>query len=309
MKKLLIITFLLISSITYSQQKQIAITIDDLPFVDSYRLPINEVEEATNSLLDKLSSNSISATGFVIGRQLVEQENSEIKRDIVKAWLNKGQSIGNHTYSHPSLNNVTLSGYINNFNKNEEVLKQLYPSGQKTGKYFRYPFLQMGSDTTRKNGFERFLKSVDYRIAPVTIDNSDYIFNDVYVEAYLKGDETTMQKAIESYLGYLREIIKCYEQITLEIVGHPIKHIFLCHANLINADHFDKVIAVFEEEGYTFISLEDALTDSIYQRTDTLTISGGWSHIDRWKKNDGIKITVSYPEIDEEITKLYNEGR
>jgi hypothetical protein len=66
MKKILVVTLLLISSIAYSQQKQIAITIDDLPFVDNFRLPINEVEKATNSLLAKLSSNRIAATGFLI---------------------------------------------------------------------------------------------------------------------------------------------------------------------------------------------------------------------------------------------------
>ncbi len=291
-----------------AQQKQVAITIDDLPFAYDSKLSIKEVEKATHLLLAKLKANGIKATGFVIGNGVQKRGEDKQRTALLLDWLKEGQDLGSHSYSHPSLSKVSLEEYESDFLKNEATMNLLYRRYPQAVKYFRYPYLQMGKDTVRKHGFQRFLAAQGYQIAPVSIDNEDYIFNKVYVDACLAKDTLKMTHAAQSYLRYLSDMIDYYDQLAVVVVGRPIKQILLCHANLINANYWDELARLFTSRGYSFITLNEALQDSAYQRSDTLLISGGWSHLDRWKRNDGVKSTLSYPQIDKDIMDAY-EGK
>ena len=301
-----LLSFLLYVSLANAQNKKVAITIDDLPFAYN-KFSFIEIEEATKLLLEKLKSNNIQATGFVNTKNAYKSDSVDLYVALLEQWLKYGNSLGNHTYSHLSLTQTDLFEYQEDIIRNENILSLLWDKYSITEKYFRYPFLMMGADTLHKNGIERYLQSKNYRIAPVTIDNEDYIFNKIYVEAFLKNDTESMHKTATAYLAYLDSIIKYYDSLATLIANRPINHIFLCHVNLINAHYFNELADIFKTNGFAFITLKEALDDPIYQRKDTLLVKGGWTHTDRWKKNDNIKTNLKYPEIEKSIMDAYSK--
>ena len=70
-------------------------------------------------------------------------------------------------------------------------------------KYFRHPFLNTGPTAEAKSAFEAFLKDRGYRVAPVTVDPSDYMFNDILGESAEKKDKELGEKAKKEYLEYV----------------------------------------------------------------------------------------------------------
>ena len=78
-----------------------------------------------------------------------------------------------------------------------------------------------------------------------------------------------MAYALEQYLLHTGKMIDFYEELTMKTIGRPIPHIYLCHDNELHADHFGRLVEVFREKGYEFISMEEALKDEVYQSKDS----------------------------------------
>jgi hypothetical protein len=130
--------------------------------------------------------------------------------------------------------------------------------------------------------FESFLHTHGYTIAPVTIDNSEWIFARAYDNARDANDVTATAQIAEAYVPYMESKFAHFENLSAKLFGRQIKQVLLLHANSINADHFGDLVAMLKRRGYKFITLADALTDSAYKSPDTTTGAWGISWIDRW---------------------------
>jgi len=56
----------------------------------------------------------------------------------------------------------------------------------------------------------------------------------------------------------------------------------LIHANALNGDYLDELLTMYEQRNYTFISIEEALTDEAYQSKDDYAGRGGIPWLHRW---------------------------
>jgi hypothetical protein len=77
-------------------------------------------------------------------------------------------------------------------------------------------------------------------------------------------------------------MLEFYEKQSSTLLGYEIKQILLVHANMLNADHFDKLITRMKKRGYQFISLEEALRDKAYRLEDRFIARAGISWLQRW---------------------------
>lgn len=286
-------------------QNQIAITIDDLPFVSE--LSLKHAEESTDKLLAKIKKNNIRAVGFVNEKTVMKLGEIDNRVAMLERWLFNGNQLGNHTFSHPSLNNTSLEDFKTELLKGEVITSVLNSKYRETKKYFRYPFLQTGPDSLKKYGFEKILAEQGYINAPVTIEADDWYFNKVYMDAMKAGNKDLMKSIAEKYLKHNSDYFDYYLKLTQEVVGRPIKHIFLCHANALNADYFDELCKVMTDKGFSFISLEKALTDDIYKHKDTVLTRGGFPWLHRWRITDKKKTNLKEVEIPKDIQALYEK--
>jgi peptidoglycan/xylan/chitin deacetylase (PgdA/CDA1 family) len=264
------------------EQKQVAVTFDDLPVVSTVQTDKGWAE-ITTKLLATMKRNKIPVVGFVNENKLYGNNKLNPKRvALLKAWLDAGLELGNHTFSHRSLHSTPLAEFQSDVLHGEKVLRELTKAKHAKLRYFRHPFLHTGRSLETRKEFESFLNTHGYTVAPVTIDNTDWIFASAYDNARDTNDRAAMNRVWAAYIPCMDSTFAHFEDLSAKLFGRQIKQVLLLHANSINADHFGELVAMMKKRGYTFITLAEALTDDAYLSTDTTTGSYGISWIDRW---------------------------
>lgn len=283
--KFLILVLILSSALAIPAQKPqrfIAVTIDDLPVVakDSN---LQKRQKITRKLLGHLKKKKIPAIGFVNENKLYREEKLVAEEvDLLKAWLDAGLELGNHTFSHLSLHDNPLEKYQAEILKGEIVTKKLLADKNQKIKYFRHPFLWTGLSLEIKNELGKFLDQHGYTIAPVTIDNSDWIFARAYDNAIAKKDEKLKREIGAAYVPYLEAKTDYWERQSVKLFGREVKQILLLHANSINADYMGDIAEMLKKRNYKFVALEETLKDEAYKLPDTFVRRNGISWLHRW---------------------------
>ncbi len=262
--------------------RQVAITIDDLPAANSDRMPAAAITEMTTKLLAALQQQKIPAVGFVNEKKVYKWGEVDERIKALQMWLDAGFDLGNHTYSHMSLNQVGLKAWEDDVVQGESVLKLLLAQHTKKLRYFRHPYLDTGRDLLIRREAEAFLTERGYRIAPVTVDAWDWNFGGVYEESKKRGDTATQQELVKEYLAYTDAEFAYSEQLSQQLLGYQPKQILLLHANQMEAEHFNELVDVIRKRGYRFITLEDALSDQAYGLPDTFVGEEGTGWLDHW---------------------------
>ncbi|MEQ1642398.1 MAG: polysaccharide deacetylase family protein [Pyrinomonadaceae bacterium] len=307
MKCVLFIASLLISSTSLFSQsnRQVAITIDDLPVV-STRGTLRNRQEITKKLLAHITKAKVPAIGFVNENKLYAGDKRDEKQiDLLRMWLAAGLELGNHTFSHRSLNQIPLADYQGDLLKGETITKELLAGKGRKMRFFRHPFLQTGRTLEIKSEFNKFLAEHGYTIAPISFDNADYIFSRAYDVAFDRGDKALMKKVGEAYVPYMEKKLEYWERQSVKLFGREIAQTLLIHANFINSDHFDDLAAMFKKRGYRFVDLETALKDEAYRLPDKFVGGAGISWLHRWALDRGRENVLSdEPMVPEFVLKL-----
>ena len=233
-------------------ENQVAITIDDLPFVGSgTSTPSNlkRTQERFMAIVNALVENQVPATGFAIGGAIAKNQ-----WELLDLFRSQGFNLGNHTFTHPSLNSMSADNYIADITRADKVLTPVLTEP----KYFRYPYLAEGKGE-KKEKVQAFLSEQHYVIAPVTIDSKDYEFNAQFYRIPYRQRAQKLEQVKKRYLAFIwQQTVKAEKRAKTE-GGQPVKQILLIHANLLNSLCLGDIIELYKKNGYTFISLEDAL--------------------------------------------------
>jgi len=268
---------------TESVRRQVAITIDDLPLGggDTSACTLDNVQRITAKLLRPFAEQKIPVIGFVnAGR--CEDLTPERLREILNMWLDAGADLGNHTYSHPDLNNTPLAEYEADILRGEPAVREALAQRGKKLRYFRHPFLRTGLVLSTKHALENFLTAHGYTIAPVTLDNSDYMFAAVYADAIRRHDLELAEKVKAAYVPYMDSIFAFFEARSREVVGHDIPQTLLIHAHQLNADSMPALLQMMRSRGYEFVNIDRALADDGYRLPNEYAGPGGFSWVHRW---------------------------
>ena len=271
---------------TETPKRQVAITFDDLPAGAANYMTGAEITEMTTRLVASLQQQNIPAVGFVNERKLYKWGEVDERIKALQMWLNAGFELGNHTYSHASLNRVGLKAWEEEVIEGEPVLKLLLAEHKVTLRYFRHPYLDTGLDLETRRQAEAFLSQRGYRIAPVTLDAWDWMFAFVYDDSRKRGDTALQQQLVNAYLAYSDAVFDYSEKFSQRIMGYEPKQVLLLHASWLEADHFADIAALMRKRGYRFIPVGDAISDAAYSLPDTYVGEGtGW--LDHWAITQG----------------------
>jgi peptidoglycan/xylan/chitin deacetylase (PgdA/CDA1 family) len=263
--------------------RRVAVTFDDLPMTGDAGQSTGEgVLENNKKIVAALKAKGVPAIGFVNERGLGGPGQREARTQALRAWLDAGMELGNHTYSHKSFYNTPTPAFEQEVVKGEPVTRQLLAERGKRLRYFRHPFLNTGRTPAAKREFEKFLAGRGYRVAPVTIDNSEWIFAREYADALAKGDAEKARRVAEGYVPYMESMFEFYEKLSVDLFGRELPQVLLVHANQLNGDHFAEVIEMMRRRGYSFVSLDDALADPAYSSRDDYVGAVGISWLQRW---------------------------
>lgn len=240
---------LLFVSSCFAETREIAITIDDLPLVGSYMNTPGNQQRATERftrIVQTLVENHVPATGFVIAGAIEKGQWAFLEQ-----FRDAGLSIGNHTYSHGNLNRLGAEKYIADVARADKILTPVMTEP----KYFRYPYLAEGNKASKQK-VRDFLAENHYTIAPVTIDSKDFQFNEQLYKVPFRAREQYIKTLKPRYLAYIwRETLRAEKRAN----GQPVRQILLIHANCLNSYLLGDIIEMYKKNGYTFITLGEAL--------------------------------------------------
>lgn len=295
-----------VSMLTFAADKpdrQVSITIDDLPAASAPTMSAAEITQMTTKLLTTIRDQKVPVVGFVNEKKLYKLGEVDERINALKMWLDYGFELGNHTYSHASLNKTPLAAWEEEVMRGETVTSMLMAQHKMKLRYFRHPYLDTGRDPETRRQAEQFLTQRGYRIAPITLDAWDWMYATVYEDAKKRGDAALEKKLVDSYLDYSNQVFAYAEQFSTRLLGYEPKQILLIHGNQLEADHIAELFDVFRKRGYRFITLEDALSDSAYGLPDTYVGEEGTGWLDHWAITMG-KIPQGQPQFPQWVIDL-----
>lgn len=282
--------------------RRVAITIDDGPVVNEMQ-DLANFERVSFGLIGAVQAEQVPATIFINERQLNVQAQRDARVAVLERWLDAGFELGNHTYSHPSLNNVPLWQFGDDVVKGEVVIRALLEERGRNLVWFRYPYLHSGLTAETHQGIVDFLEQRQYRIAPVTVDYADYAFAGAYRTQLRVGAPEVAARIKDAYLAQIDVGFDYAEKASVEVFGAEVPQILLIHCNELNSISLRESIARMRGRGYHFITLEEAMKDPAYQRPDTFAGPGG-SWLTRTAAALGKTISVTNARVPDWISAL-----
>jgi peptidoglycan/xylan/chitin deacetylase (PgdA/CDA1 family) len=245
----------------------VAITLDDLGTTGA------EVVEKTAKALRR--AGVTDAYGFVIGSRVHDDLDNE---ESLRVWLRNGYQIGNHTFTHEGYDDVSTEFFQSDIMANERVLKE-FAGPDDDWHWFRYPHLSEGETSQKRQAVRQFLKNMpnggSYRIAQVTIDYADWLFDPAYGRCLKQGrtdrvawlKQVYLDKAIRSFVRAQRE--------SRQLFGRKIPQIFLVHYGRFTAEVMPELLAALKASGARFISLKEAQSDPVFELDPAIVLPSG----------------------------------
>lgn len=172
----------------------------------------------TPAILAALKKHGVPATFFVVGNFLADNP------DLVKQMLAEGHTVGNHTYHHPDMSQISdIASFKKELGDVEELFRQT--TGQEISHYYRPPqgkYSEANLEMAKELGYKTFFWSL------------------AYVDWY-QDDQPTKEEAFEKLLGRI----------------HPGAVVLLHNTSSTNGAILDELLTKWEEMGYRFGKLED----------------------------------------------------
>jgi peptidoglycan-N-acetylglucosamine deacetylase len=232
----------------------VAITMDDVQW---QMIPEERRPEAEHRLLEHLGTTR----AFLFARgNCVDNEHGS---GILNQWVAAGHWIGNHTYSHrPLLGKITPADFEQDILHNEEILHG-YAGFRK---WFRFPLLKEGQTREVRDRLRSFLARHGYRNGAVTIDASDWYY-DQRLRARLASDHAfDVNLYREPYLNHIWDRAQFYDQLSRDVLGRSVSHTVLIHYNLLNSLFLGHLLGMFRSKGWSIIGADEAFSDPVFKR-------------------------------------------
>jgi peptidoglycan/xylan/chitin deacetylase (PgdA/CDA1 family) len=249
---------------------KVALTFDDLP--DHGPLPpgMTRVDLAKSILGTLKAHHAPPVYGFINAKQL---ETRPADVEVLRLWRQAGFPLGNHTYSHMSLDANTVDSFEADVVANEATLQTQMGDGD--WHWFRYPFLQEGNTAEKYHGVRDMLARHKYRIAEVTLSFDDYAYNDPYARCMARNDRDAVKWLEQSYQDRAAASLTRGRDQAHQLVGHDIGHVMLLHIGAFETVMLPRLLDLLDQQGFVLTTLEDAQKDAAYA---TLPDTGGnWS--------------------------------
>lgn len=174
----------------------------------------------TEPILDALKKHKAPATFFVVGNFL------STNPELVKRMHEEGHIVGNHTFHHPDMSQIsTKEAFAKELGDVEDLYQEI--TGEEMTKYYRPPQGKYSTDNLQ------MAKDMGYHT---------FFWSLAYVDWY-QDDQPTHEEAFDKLLGRI----------------HPGAIVLLHSTSSTNAEILDELLGKWEDLGYTFHSLNELI--------------------------------------------------
>ena len=247
-------------------QPEIAVTIDDLPVHAPYPSGVT-ADQVSNEMIAALKPGGVPATGFVNAVRL--QERPETGR-VLDAWHSAGFALGNHGWSHRHVSEMTLTQFEDELVKDEPVLERLGAGND--WHWFRYPFLDEGKDAEQRIAARQILAKHGYRVAAVTMSFSDWQWTAPYARCASAHNAGAVAELERMYLDSAKENVAVARDTARKLYGRDIPYVLLMHVSAMSAHMMPRLIRLYRDAGFRFVSVAEAERDPAYREYTDLSL-------------------------------------
>jgi peptidoglycan-N-acetylglucosamine deacetylase len=279
---LFVFLLLLVANIAAAQKA--AITFDDLPLNGDLPPGVTRVQIAREAVALLKARHLPPAYGFINAAQL---EGNADAAEALKVWA-ASEPIGNHTYRHMDLNKNSAEAFEQEIEEDEPVL-ELLAGNDSNWHWLRYPFLREGDSIEKRRAVRAYLQGHGYRVAQVTLDWEDYLWNSAYARCVAKKDTTSIASLKSSYLSIESSYLDLGLDLAKLVYGHDINHVLLLHLGAFTSTILPDALDLMQKKGFTFVTLEEAESDPVYQGDPDVGSKYGGTLLELWMEAKKIK--------------------
>jgi peptidoglycan/xylan/chitin deacetylase (PgdA/CDA1 family) len=240
--------------------QQIAFTWDDLPAHSALPPGDTRVEIGRKIVAAMKDAHMPPVYGFVNG---IFTEQEPLSTPMLKEWHDAGLPLGNHTWSHMNLNAHSLAEWEADTLKNEALLKSYMLT--EDWHWLRYPNLAEGDTPQKREEARKFLAEHGYKIAAVTMSFGDYLYNGPYARCVAKKDAASIAQLEASYLAAADATIDYTRAMSKALYDRDIPYVLLMHVGALDARMLPRLLTLYRDKGFSFVSLQDAEKDPFYR--------------------------------------------
>jgi peptidoglycan/xylan/chitin deacetylase (PgdA/CDA1 family) len=244
---------------------EVAFTWDDLPLNGALPLGAKQSDFARDTIKVLRKHRIPPSYGFINAGKL--ERNPDGARAL-QIWVDGGHPLANHTYSHIDFSRSSVDDFQREILRNEPALTLLMPPGRfrdrHDWRWFRYPYLHEGDTLEKRQAVRAFLAANGYRIAQVTLDFEDYLWNSAHAACVMKKDDASIAWLRQSYLDAAREFTRLQVAQSRQIFGRDIPHVMLLHLGSFSSHILGDLFKLLREEGFEFVTLEQVQRDAAY---------------------------------------------
>jgi peptidoglycan-N-acetylglucosamine deacetylase len=280
--------------------QKLAITIDDLPQNGALPPGVTRVDITRDTLAVLKKRHVPPVYGFINAKKL---EGSADGAEALKLWA-AAEPFGNHTYTHIDLEANTAEAFERDVEQDEPTLELLAKPGPgKPGNdwhWLRYPYLHEGDTVEKRRAVREYLTKRGYKIAQVTLDWEDYLWNSAYARCAAKNDKKSIEWLRTSYLSTASEFLDLGRAQAKLIYGHEINYVLLMHLGAFSSTIMPDALDLLKKKGFKLVTLEEAESDPAYQTDPDVGFHDAGTLLDQMMQLKQIK----YPE---HVEKPYKE--
>ena len=295
LRRLIIAGWLIFAS-ELSRGQQMAVTFDDLPVHGALPSGITRYEIA-QSILQTLGREKLPPVyGFINGGRGAEDPDS---LSVLQAWRKAGQPLGNHTWMHLDLNKETPEEFGAEVLKNEPLLGSLM--GKADWHWLRYPYLHEGDTVEKRRAVRAWLSAHSYKIAEVSMDFEDYLWNEPYARCVAKRDSASIAKLHDSYLAVADQYYGVFRELSRLVYGRDVKYVLLMHVGAFDARMLPELLKLYRAKGVRFVGLPEAMSDPAYQDDPDIGEPTGGTFLELMMQKKKIKFPANskpYKELE-----------
>ncbi len=132
----------------------------------------------------------------------------------------------------------------------------------------------LAATPAKVEGFRAFLRKQDYRNAYVSLDSSDWRFDQRLAEKLAANPKLDLVPYRDAYLAHIKQRAEAYRELSRKLLGRDIPQLLLIHHSLLNALFLGDVLDQFKRMGWAFADPDAALSDPVYQQPPVSSVTG-----------------------------------
>ena len=234
---------------------ELAITIDDLPLHAPYP-PGKDAVAVNREMIAALKVANVPAYAVINGVNA-----GRPKTDVLREWTAAGFQLGNHGWAHRHLSEMSAEEFEQELVRNEPLLRHAGGDWQ----WFRYPFLDEGDNAAKRIAGREVLAKHGYRVAAVTMGFADWQWTAAYARCATARDAAAVADLERMYLDSAKENVAVARETAQKLYGRDIPYVLLMHISAMSAHMMPRLLQLYREDGFRFVSLPEAERDEAYQ--------------------------------------------